>query len=337
MSTQATQPTAEDLDMTPEEMEAWERISGTTVDTTKDATTQSATDEEAATAAETEDQGVIGLQQAEETSTKNDAGDKPTQPTAEDLAAVAGTDDLPEIEAKGYTTDDAAKLAEDAKALRDQKIAARAETFDIDAKWLSGELSDEERRAAISAINTKIDTLDDQLSELVRQQTRAETLAEATRQQTEREQVALLGKIAQLGKEAGLDYGVQEVAEQFDMALKMLLAKGDKTYAQAAQQAHKTVLALNGIAAPTAVIAAAPAPVAAASAPSPAATPAKPDRKPPEPPITLADAPRAGASPVGQDAISQIGAMTDPDAMEEMIAAMPARQRDALFRSTVRG
>jgi len=328
--TTANQPTAEDLDMTPEEMEAWARMSGDSVDAPNDATAQAATDEDAVASPKAEDQGVIGLHPAAENDAKSDAEDKPATPSAEDLAAVAGTDDLPEIEAKGYTTDDAAKIADDAKALRDQKIAARAKTFDVDAKWLSGELSDEERRAEIGKINTEIDTLDDQLSDLVRQQTRAETLAEATRQQTEREQVALLGKIAQLGKEAGLDYATPEVAEQFDLALNMILAKGGKTYAQAAQQAHKTVLALNGIAAT-------PQAAAPAQAPADATRPAPADRKPPQAPVTLANAPRAGAAQVGQDAISQMNALTDPDAMEDMVASMPARQREALFRSTVRG
>jgi 2-oxoglutarate dehydrogenase E2 component (dihydrolipoamide succinyltransferase) len=337
VTTQANQLTAEDLDMTPEEMEAWAALSAGT-DTTAAAPAPApapAADEvvdDAATAAPAAAPAEAPAPApVDEAAAAAEA--KSEEPSAQDLAAVAGSEDLPEIDPKGYVVDDTSKIADSVKGLKEQKNAIRAEQFDVDAKWLAGELTDEERRQKVGDINARVDGIDEQLQELVRQQTRAETLAEATRQQTEREQLTLLNKIAQLGKEAGLDYAQPEVGEQFDMALQMLLKKGDKTYAQAAQQAHRTVLALHGLLAPAAAApTAAPAPAPAAQAPA-AAPVSPPDRTPPASVQTLADAPRAGQQPVAQDFMSQFSTIDDPDAAEEMLSRMPLAQREAIDRS----
>lgn len=244
-------------------------------------------------------------------------------------AAPAETDDAPKLgEALTYRTDDPASIAEAAKTLKQQRKEARAERNAIDQRWLTGDLSDEERVSALSALDDRLDSIDDQIQELVRQQTRAETLAEASRQETERAQVALLDRYRVLGKAAGLDYSAAEHAEAFDMALQISLKQG-KTFEQAAAKAHQTVLAMNGKAQ-------SPAQAAKATA-QPAAPVQKPDRTPPKGPVTLADAPRAGTNLPQQDIMAQFANYTDPDEAEAAYAAMPKSKREALLRATVRG
>lgn len=225
-----------------------------------------------------------------------------------------------------YELPDTASFAEQRKTLREQRAA-------IDTKWLGGALSDTERAAQVGAI-------DDQLDDLLKQATRAETLAEVNRQNALSEQTRVIEAIRRDGAKAGIDYQPDgEAAGQFDTALQVLAARKDaagKSFEDLAQQAHRMVLALNGKLAPAASPAPAPAAAPAAASPVPAPTPAPATKPPVSIPPTLGHMPAAARPPIANDFMSEFAGIDDPDRAEAMLENMPARQREALLRSTVK-
>lgn len=241
-----------------------------------------------------------------------------TAPDADTLADVLA--EAQPTDAPRYELPDTASIADQRKALREQRAA-------LDAKWLGGGLSDAERA-------TQVGEIDDQLDELLKRATRAETLAEVNRQNAINDQARVIDSIRRDGAKAGIDYKPDgDAAGQFDTALQVLAARKDmagKPFEDLAREAHRVVLALNG------KLAAAPAtpPSAAPAAPAPAAAPApKPAR---EIPPTLGHMPAAARAPIANDFMSEFAGIDDPDRAEAMLENMPARQREALLRSTVK-
>ena len=298
-------------------------------------------DETAAPAAEADD-----AQPEAAASTETAADAKPEQPAdpadspaAKDEAPKAGEGDtqdetsttaqadpdaLAEVlaesqpaDAPRYELPDTASIAEQRKALREQRAA-------LDAKWLAGDLSDADRAQ-------KVSTIEDQLDELLQRATRAETLAEVNRQNAINDQARVIDAIRRDGAKAGIDYKPDgDAAAQFDTALQLVAARkgmAGKPFEDLAQQAHRMVLALHGKLSP----------VPSASPPPAAAPAAAPAPKPPrEIPPTLGHMPAAARAPIANDFMSEFAGIDDPDRAEEMLANMPARQREALLRATVK-
>lgn len=260
---------------------------------------------------------------------------------AQDDAADEGDD---EAKAKPKAADQAQDLLDDepppvleATTTKDfdvERKAIRAERRDIEAKWASGELSDDERQ-------TQLDALDDRAETLIREQARADALREvneaqqrAYQQRIERmEQDATMG-IIKAAKAAGtIDYVADQLAQrQFDMALNML--KADPSNARTrpnvlVDQAHAAVLALRGIAAAQ--------PQANTAASQPQAKPQPQPKSPRQVPVTLAGVPAAARPVVNDDIMEQVADM-DPIEMERWMADLsPAQQRRVMQLADSRG
>lgn len=208
-----------------------------------------------------------------------------------------------------------------------QRDALKAERREVETKWSGGELTDDERVAALEAIQDKADAL---LIEQTRASTLTEANAQAERRATEQRvnaENAAMKALAQAeaaalaAKKPAIDYVTDKVAQtQFDMMFSAVKADPTKAGLSAAQQvaeAHKAVRALRGM--------------VDAPAPAPAPTP-NPRARIPQ---TLGNLPTAAAQPVGVDLAEQLDAIDDPDVLEAKWATLPASQRQAMLRSTL--
>lgn len=241
-------------------------------------------------------------------------------PNAEETAEILAEDST----AKGP----AAKpfVVEGPADYKAERQALRTAAAQVEAKWASGELSDQERTAEIARI-------EDARDDLLIQHTRAETLRTANDQQAAATQAnfqaaitAACTSIAAGAKASGLiDYGADtKAAKQFDAMLNMLVGDADnasKSPSELARDAHRSVLALRGL---TDKPAAAP----------PAAAPPPGRRDVPR--ATLAELP--SAAPVGLEdaALDKFGTLEGEDA-EDYLASLPKQEQDRILRAADRG
>ena len=193
-----------------------------------------------------------------------------------------------------------------------QRAALRAERREVEAKWASGELSDDDRATALDELQDKSDAL-------LIEQTRASTLAEANAQAEQRAaesranaETAAMRAVAEAAKASGqIDYASDIKAQkQFDVMFTAVKAdpdNADKTSSQLVQEAHKAVLALRGIA---------------------DKTPAKERTAPPAPP-TLRNLPNATTSNSGGTVADSIGRLTGA-AYQAAFAKLTPAQKAAL-------
>ena len=241
------------------------------------------------------------------------------EPAAPELAAEEAAAEPEAVEAEAPALPQYDVATTDFKAARD---VIKSERREVETKWSSGELTDEERAE-------KLEQLQDKADDLLIQQTRAATLAEANTQAEKRaiqqrvdSENAAMRNLAQreaellkAGKPA-LDYAKDTLAQsQFDMmfsAVKANPANAGLSVAQQVDEAHKAVRALRGlIQAPTTTK---PKPVI---------------------PQTLGNLPSAAVQPVGADLAEQLAAIDDPDALEAKWASLPTNQRAAMLRATL--
>lgn len=200
-----------------------------------------------------------------------------------------------------------------------RKAALKTEKRGVEERWASGELSDDERAA-------QLEEIDDKLFTLVQEQTRADTLREIN-EQNARAAAAAAEKalndatmaVIKAAKKAGtIDYVTDTEAQaQFDTALAMLERSASwkgKSPAEMTAQAHKTVLALRGIAAP---------------APAPQAKAATATR---EVPMTLSGLPSAARVGVEDELMQQVATLSGPD-LEQFLAGLPAGKLDRAMRA----
>lgn len=261
----------------------------------------------------------------------DDAGDTPAAEAKPAAAAADEADDLP-------GADDLAELLEDeptpTKAPAPFKIegpadykaerqALRAEKAAIEAKWGEGDMSDTERADALVGIDDKID-------DLLIAHTRAETLRTANQQAADQSMNDAVVSVLKSAQTAGtIDYKADtKAAKQFDTFLSMLLADPDNagmTPAQATVQAHKSVLALRGIAdkAPTTTTAPAAAPAAAPPAPARRNVPT----------ATLSGLPNAAPTGMEDEALMKFATLEGEDA-EDYLASLPPREQDRILRAS---
>lgn len=140
------------------------------------------------------------------------------------------------------------------------------------------------------------------------------TLHEANTQRVANTQEQVLDAIMTAAKAQGVDYTADAgAARRFDAEMALLASDGVKrTYAEAAAQAHKNVLAVKGI-----------------KAPDPKPDPAKP-RANGKPPLTLRDAPSAAVPNAGggwQDQINKLSGQEYDDAFSRLTPAQQAQLR----------
>ena len=152
-------------------------------------------------------------------------------PSAAD-ASLPGADELADMlaeDAPAPTTAPKPFKVEGPADYKAERQALRTEAADVEAKWSSGELSDEERASEIARI-------EDARDDLLIRHTRAETLRNANEQQAADTQAsfqasitAACTSIAAGSKAAGLiDYGTDtKAAKQFDNMLTMLVGDPD--------------------------------------------------------------------------------------------------------------
>jgi hypothetical protein len=244
--------------------------------------------------------------------------DAPAEPAAE-----SGEEAAAPVEAKDEVVEPT-RPTYDSTGERDfkaERTALRSEEATIERKWSEGELSDEDRATQLNDVRDKLD-------DVLRAQTRADTIADLNRQAAAQEQQKALSAVAQASAKAGeLDYSDQKVAAAFDRMIAAVLSDPDnagKPFAEIAQMTHAALCATRGVQRQVATN----------------ATPPKGD-KPSQAsmratiPQTLGNMPPAAAAPVGNDALTSLAAMDDPDAAEASLAAMSATQRKALLRSTM--
>ena len=249
-------------------------------------------------------------------------------PSAAD-ASLPGADELADMlaeDAPAPTTAPKPFKVEGPADYKAERQALRTEAADVEAKWSSGELSDEERASEIARI-------EDARDDLLIRHTRAETLRNANEQQAADTQAsfqasitAACTSIAAGSKAAGLiDYGTDtKAAKQFDNMLTMLVGDPDnasKSAAELTRDAHRSVLALRGLSdKPAAATPAAPAPPARRDVPR----------------ATLADLP--SAAPVGLEdgALDKFSTLEGEDA-EDYLASLPKSEQDRILRAADKG
>ena len=241
-------------------------------------------------------------------------------PSAEELADILADDaPVPAPASKPFKVEGPA----DYKA---ERQALRTEAAQVEAKWSSGELSDEERAAEIARI-------EDARDELLISHTRAETLRTANEQQASDTKAsfqasitAACTSIAAGSKAAGLiDYGADtKAAKQFDNLLTMLVGDPDnagKSAAELTRDAHRSVLALRGLS---------DKPAAAAPA-----APAPPGRRD-VPKATLAELPSAAPTGLEDGALDKFSTLEGEDA-EDYLASLPKHEQDRILRAADKG
>jgi len=239
-------------------------------------------------------------------------------PTAEEMAELLEEPaaEAPPAAPVPFKVEGPADYKAERAALREQKAA-------IEAKWGAGDLTDEERTAELTKV-------DDAIEDLLVSHTRAETLRTANQQAAEREMNAAVNAILASAKKAGtIDYSADtKAAKQFDAALTMLMGDEDNrglSSSELTAMAHRTVLALRGIADKPA--GAKPDANATAQAQAPA-----PQARRDVPRATLADIPNAGVFGVDDEVAAKFSTLEGEDA-EDYLASLPQAVQDRIIRS----
>lgn len=266
------------------------------------------------------------------------------QPAAEEAGESEELDPQALAAVAGETNERAPATYEvQAKDFAAERAALDTQEADVNKRWSDGELSDPEQAAELRKLR-------DQRDALLREEVRAETIADINRQNTRREQSATLANIRAASASAGeVDYSDDKNAAAFDNMLRAVIndpANENISFGEAAAKAHDALCAVRGIkrAAPAPAHASTPAPAPATAAQAnttaqAAAAPAAPaaektDQRKAIPP-TLTGLPVAASAPIGNDFLTSLAAIDDPDAAEAALAAMPKQQREAIMRSTI--
>lgn len=250
-----------------------------------------------------------GTQQGQGDQQQGDA--TKNQPTAEQLEEAANIGQEQPAALPKFKAELPENFEEQRKTLRKEK----AEAF---KKYNDGEITDD-------AYAEIVDRVDTELENLTALRIRTETLQEVNVQTAQASQQAVIASIINTAKASGeLDYIATPAAQkQFDIALTMAMQDPDnaaKSYADLANAAHRTVLALRGI-----------------TAKQPTDTQqttqqAKPgERKPTEtPPVTLSGIPSASTSNTGGDVLTQLSSLHGQD-FESAFSKLPPAQQARLL------
>lgn len=264
----------------------------------------------------TDDSSDDGADDAHDDKTEDDKASQKTDEAATD----EGTDDDDGQKAADEPTQaqrDAYKV-EGPKDFKAERQALRDKRDEVEAKWSAGELSDAERKQQIRE-------LDDQIDDLLIAHTRAETLRNANEQAQERAWDAAIADVSKAGKAVGIDYTQAKNAKQFDAMLNALTADPDnatKTPAQLANDAHRAVMALRGIATPQA---------SAGKQVQKTDPPAAPARRN-VPSASLTDVPAAAPTGMDDNALEKFKSLEGEDA-EDYLASLPRAEQDRILRA----
>jgi hypothetical protein len=202
------------------------------------------------------------------------------------------------------------KYDEQRAELRKQKSEARK-------KWSAGEIDD----SAYEAVENEVD---DKLEVLREQHLTAKALNEANAQFRQQQENTYLQQLIVRAKAEGIDYADTKIAARYDRALGILSNDPDyagKPFAELAEEAHRTVLAMHGKGASAAPVTA-PAPRAAAA-----------PRVAPPVPKTLTDLPQAATTLTGDTTKERLAAAQGRDA-EKLWNALPESKKLELLNES---
>ena len=268
---------------------------------------------EAIAAAEAAGQDPFGDDEPLETPAEDGADESQAQDENEQehTAADAPTADAPAAEAAQQEPEPEpaalpaykAELPADHKAQRTELLQAKADAM---RKLMDGEMTAEEFAAEEMRVT-------EALEDLAAARIRAETLQEANAQSQQAYQARTIQRLIAKAK-AEVDYATDTAAQQqFDTSLRVLAAQpanADKDFADLAEDAHKMVKAMRGI----------------AQTPKPSAA----DRRPAgDAPVTLRSLPSASTPNTG-GVIEQIARLKGP-AYEAAYAKLTPAQQAALL------
>ena len=201
-----------------------------------------------------------------------------------------------------------------------ERQALRAEAAKVEEKWSNGYMTDEDRVSELARI-------EDARDDLLISHTRAETLRNANEQAAEKGMNdAVLAVLADAKKAGTVDYSADaRAAKQFDQFLNML-ANDPENYSKSSleltRDAHRSVMALRGIAEKAAVTPlVVPAPVAAQI------PPARRD----VPRVTLSGLPNAAPVGLEDTAMEKFSTLEGEDA-EDYLASLPKHEQDRILR-----
>lgn len=310
--TDAGTDTQEAAQATSEEVAEAERVAA-------EAAAKAATDAEAA------------AQTARET-----AGLTPEQVVAAEAAAQAAASAAAEAQTAAAATSAAAAGAlavldipdpvllpiEDTKKLDDAVETVQAKLDDIDKKWTTSEITDEEKIAQSAAARRELNVA-------LRAQALNDGRIETNKLRVSESSQRVLDGMKKIAKaDSGIDYAADEkAAMQFDQSVQLLGADPDNaklSFSQIAVKAHAMVAAMRGITRKTTEVQATK-PVAKPVAISPA-------RTAPQGPITLRNIPSAATANTGGGP-EEVGARLKGQNYETWFAAQPADVRRKLLDS----
>jgi hypothetical protein len=246
--------------------------------------------------AEGADDADADADQGDEPGTESDAADADL--TAEQLEAVAA--DASEASAAPELPRFKAQSPAEFAQVRKDLLEKRAKAF---KEYADGIIEPDEYSRIDSEVYDALEAL-----------TVQRTLHEANAQSEVSTKNQVLDAIMVAAKAQGVDYTTDaQAAKRFDAEMALLEGDGvQRTYAEAANLAHRNVLAVRGIKAPT-----------------PAAEPAKP-RANGKPPLTLRDAPSAAVPNTGggwQDQLDKLSGQDYEDAFSRLTPAQQAQLR----------
>lgn len=242
-----------------------------------------------------------------------------SKPAAEATPPAAKTEAAPAPRAEAAPTYHA-ELPADYQTRVDALKTGRDELV---AKFKAGDID-------IDEYNTELDKINDERDALNSLRVKHEISQESAQQAAEREWSNAVNGLFDAAKAQGVDYRADAArGKQLDVVLKALAAddaNADKSMQWFLDEAHKTVLAMMGKAAP--------APAAAAPTPAPAAAAAKPAARTPPleaAPKTLAQVPGSDGPGDLAGEFANIDALAGDD-LEDAIARMTPAQRERYQR-----
>ena len=231
----------------------------------------------------------------------------------EALAAIAGEPEQnaePEV-AQVEVAQQPAYRAEVPSDLDTKRAALMTEKAEALEKLMSGEIDAKEYAKVDAKVTTDLDTLS-------RAQSKAEALADINQQTAANQQGQVISQIIRDTKEV-LDYSKDAKAQrQFDTAMQMLAADPDnasKAYAELANEANRSVLALRGLLMP--------------AKPDARGKPA-PKRDVPATPVTLSGLPSAATT--GSKSTNEVLGSLKGEDFEKAYDTLTTEERARLLR-----
>ena len=254
---------------------------------------------------------------AEETAATSTEDAKPAE--AASTAAPTAADELAELLDETTASQQAPIKTEGPADYKAEKQALKAQRADVEAKWGAGELTDAERAEQLEKIS-------DAIEELTIAHTRATTIQQINAHNAQQEMDAAVQAVLALATATKtIDYKADpKAAKQFDSFLRELLADTDnagKPPAELTREAHRSVLAMRGIAEKP-----------AATGETRAATQQQAAPAARQVPPSIADMPNAAPKGLEVEALAKFATL-EGDEAEEYLASLPPGEQERILRA----